>query len=109
MGKRKDTITASESRRGIDVLERELAKEPRLFKVILLNDDYTTMEFVVFILQTIFRLPLPDAQKVMLNVHTQGSGVCGIYPLEIAETKVATVYMLARQSNFPLRCAVEPE
>lgn len=78
-----------------------------MFKVLLLNDDYTTMEFVVEILIQVFSKSLEAATEIMLNVHHQGMGVCGVYPLEIAETKIETVHSLARERGFPLRCALE--
>jgi ATP-dependent Clp protease adaptor protein ClpS len=86
----------------------ERVKHPPLFRVILLNDDYTTMEFVVFVLQTVFHLSGEQATAIMLAVHKNGSGVAGIYTKEVAETKVAIVTHLARQSEHPLKCVVEP-
>jgi ATP-dependent Clp protease adaptor protein ClpS len=86
--------------------ERKL-KTPRLYKVLLLNDDYTTMEFVVYVLQSIFRLPEAEAVQVMLHVHKNGTGVAGVYPRQIAETRVAQVEALARQHEYPLRCNLE--
>ena len=82
-------------------------KEPHMYKVLLHNDDYTTMEFVVYILIVIFRKSMEEAQKIMLNVHRQGIGVCGIFIYEIAETKVETVMQLARQNGYPLKCSME--
>jgi ATP-dependent Clp protease adaptor protein ClpS len=86
--------------------ERKL-KTPRLYKVLLLNDDYTTMEFVVYVLQSIFRLPEAEAVQIMLHVHKNGMGVAGVYPRQIAETRVAQVEALARQHEYPLRCNLE--
>ena len=80
---------------------------PAMFKVLMHNDDYTTMEFVVNALETVFHLPPAEAHRVMLNIHTQGVGVCGTYPYEIAETKVARVHSLARQAGYPLKCSLE--
>ena len=101
----------TERQTGGEVLERtrQETKKPELFKVLLLNDDYTTMEFVVHILETVFNKEPPDAYRIMMAVHTQGQGLCGVYPFEVAETKVATVVDLARGSGFPLRAAMEPE
>jgi ATP-dependent Clp protease adaptor protein ClpS len=82
-------------------------KQPPLYKVLIHNDDYTTMEFVVFILQTVFQHEEVEAVQIMLNVHRQGVGVAGIYTYEIAETKVAQVESLARAREFPLLCTVE--
>jgi ATP-dependent Clp protease adaptor protein ClpS len=94
-----------------DVLERtkQETKKPELFKVLLLNDDYTTMDFVVDILETVFNKAPAEAYRIMMAVHTQGQGLCGVYPFEVAETKVATVVDLARGQGFPLRATMEPE
>ena len=78
-----------------------------MYKVLLHNDDYTTMEFVVEILMTVFNKRFETATRIMLNVHQQGVGLCGVYPYEIAETKVETVHKLAREHGFPLRCTME--
>ena len=83
--------------------------EPRLFKVLLHNDDYTTMEFVVEVLITVFRKSAEEATMIMLNVHHQGIGLCGVFPYELAETKVETVDALARERGFPLKCTMEKE
>ena len=84
-------------------------KRPQLFRVILINDDYTPMEFVVMVLQQFFRLAHDDAVQIMLNVHTKGSGVCGVYPSEIAQTKVREVMNFAKENEHPLQCTMEPE
>jgi len=86
---------------------QEKTKEPPLFKVLLHNDDYTTMEFVVSVLESIFNMPEGQAIQVMLNVHTQGVGVAGVYTYEIAETKVNKTIELARENEFPLLCTME--
>ena len=86
--------------------ERRL-KKPKLYKVLLHNDDYTTMEFVVFILQGIFHRSESDAVQIMLHVHRQGLGVAGVYTREIAESRVVQVEALARAHEFPLRCSAE--
>ena len=83
--------------------------EPPMYKVMLLNDDYTTMEFVIEILVYVFQKSSEEATRIMLNVHRSGVGVCGIYPFEIAETKVETVDNLARENGFPLKCIMERE
>ncbi|RME60482.1 MAG: ATP-dependent Clp protease adapter ClpS [Candidatus Dadabacteria bacterium] len=85
----------------------EELREPKKFKVILLNDDYTTMEFVVDILEKVFNKSPSEATKIMLKVHNEGQAVCGIYPKEIAEAKVETVHRLARKEGFPLMCTME--
>lgn len=92
----------------VEVAIREKLAEPQKARVLLLNDDYTSMEFVVRILMEVFRKNLREATAIMLNVHEKGRGVCGIYPIEVAETKVAIVHARARAEGFPLRCAVEP-
>ena len=94
-----------------EVLERtrQETKKPELFKVLLLNDDYTPMEFVVDILESVFNKAPAEAHRIMMAVHTQGQGLCGVYPFEVAETKVATVVDLARGQGFPLRATMEPE
>ncbi len=84
-------------------------KRPPLYKVILLNDDYTPMEFVVEILKAIFHKPHAEATRIMLHVHQNGMGVAGVYPCEIAETKVRTVEEIARQNEYPLKCVMEKE
>lgn len=82
-------------------------KRPPLYRVILLNDDYTPMEFVVEVLQKIFSLDRTTATRIMLEVHTKGKGVCGVFTYEIAETKVAQVTGLAQQHQHPLLCTME--
>ncbi|MBT8092075.1 MAG: ATP-dependent Clp protease adapter ClpS [Gammaproteobacteria bacterium] len=82
-------------------------KQPPLYRVLLINDDFTPMEFVVDILETIFGMERTRATQVMLEVHTKGKGVCGVYNYEIAETKVAQVMGLARQHQHPLLCTME--
>jgi ATP-dependent Clp protease adaptor protein ClpS len=89
--------------------EQTKTKRPPLYKCILLNDDYTPMEFVVEILKEIFHKPHAEATRIMLHVHQNGMGVAGIYPYEIAETKVRTVEELARESQYPLKCVLEKE
>lgn len=105
------TRSRKETGQGVAVSDKSeiRTRKPRLYKVLLLNDDYTTMDFVVFILQSIFHLENNRAQKVMLAVHEQGSGLAGIYPKDVAETKIFAVHQMARQSGFPLRCNMEPE
>jgi ATP-dependent Clp protease adaptor protein ClpS len=84
-------------------------KRPSMFKVMLLNDDYTPMEFVVDLLKTVFHKPHAEATKIMLWVHQNGMGVAGVYPFEVAETKVRTVEELAREAQYPLKCVMEKE
>lgn len=100
-----------ERQEGGEVLERtrQETRKPDLYKVLLLNDDYTTMDFVVEILEQIFHKHPAEAYRIMMQVHTQGKGLCGVYPFEVAETKVAAVVDSARENGFPLRAALEPE
>ena len=86
---------------------RPKLKRPPLFRVVLLNDDYTPMEFVVDVLQRIFGMDRTKATRIMLEVHTRGKGVCGVYTYEIAETKVAQVNAYSRQHQHPLLCTME--
>ena len=85
-----------------------LFKEPPIYKVLLLNDHYTTMEFVVVVLEQIFHKSAEEAAQIMLAVHRAGSGLAGLYPKEVAETKVAIVQHMARKEGFPLQCVMEP-
>jgi len=82
-------------------------KKPPLYKVLIHNDHYTTMEFVVFILQTVFNKPESEAIRIMLKVHIEGVGLAGIYPYEIAEMKVEKVMQLAQANEYPLLCTIE--
>ncbi|MCX7027512.1 MAG: ATP-dependent Clp protease adaptor ClpS [Spirochaetes bacterium] len=82
-------------------------QEPEEYRVILLNDDFTTMEFVVSILMTIFHKTLPEATKIMIDVHRKGRGNVGEYSYDIAATKINQVHLLARQMGFPLKCTME--
>ena len=104
-------MAGTERRTEGEVLERtkQETKKPELFKVLLLNDDYTTMDFVVEVLEGVFNKAPAEAYRIMMAVHTQGHGLCGVYPFEVAETKVATVVDLARAQGFPLRATMEPE
>jgi ATP-dependent Clp protease adaptor protein ClpS len=88
---------------------RQETKEPSLYRVILLNDNYTTMDFVIRVLETVFNKPPAEATQIMLSVHKKGTGLCGVYTREIAEMKVITVHDLASQSGFPLKCIMEKE
>lgn len=88
------------------LLEPDL-QEPRRFRVLLHNDDYTTMEFVIAVLREIFRKTEEEATAIMLSVHEKGMGQCGVYTHEIAETKVAQVHTRARRAGFPLKCTLE--
>ncbi len=87
--------------------ENEKNEEPPMYRVLLHNDDYTSMEFVVKILETIFNKSTEAATIIMLKVHKEGMGICGVYTCEIAETKVKTVHLLAKEMGFPLKCTME--
>jgi ATP-dependent Clp protease adaptor protein ClpS len=92
---------------GIATKTRAKPKKPSQFKVLMLNDDYTPMEFVVLVLKRFFQMDLEQATRVMLHVHQKGVGVCGIFPYEIAETKVNQVMDFARKNQHPLQCTLE--
>jgi ATP-dependent Clp protease adaptor protein ClpS len=112
------TITAMAERRGDDAdgddtgtglatRTRARTKQPTPYRVLLLNDDYTPMEFVVLVLQRFFRMDMEAATRVMLHVHQKGVGVCGVFTYEVAETKVTQVMDFARQNQHPLQCTLE--
>jgi ATP-dependent Clp protease adaptor protein ClpS len=92
---------------GIATRTRTKPKKPSQYKVLMLNDDYTPMEFVVMCLKRFFRMDLEQATRVMLHVHQKGVGVCGVFPYEVAETKVNQVMDFARQNQHPLQCTLE--
>ena len=92
---------------GIATKTRAKPKKPSQFKVLMLNDDYTPMEFVVLVLKRFFHMDMEQATRVMLHVHQRGVGVCGIFPYEIAETKVNQVMDFARENQHPLQCTLE--
>jgi len=91
----------------VEEKSRTQIDEPSMFRVLMHNDDYTTMEFVVDVLEAVFHKTPPEANQIMLNIHMRGVGTCGIFPFEIAETKVAKVHRMAKQEGFPLRCSLE--
>jgi ATP-dependent Clp protease adaptor protein ClpS len=96
-------------RTGLVTKTRPKTKKPSLYKVLLLNDDYTPMEFVVLVLEKYFAKSREDAERVMLHVHQKGVGICGVYTFEIAETKVTQVMDFSRANNHPLQCTMEKE
>jgi len=104
-----DGGTATETHSQPQTKTRERLKHPRRYKVLLHNDDFTTMEFVVAILEHVFHHGESTAAVIMLHVHHHGIGVAGIYTFEVAETKVAQVMELARKAEFPLQCTMEPD
>lgn len=94
---------------GLETKERQKTRKPPLYKVLLLNDDYTTMDFVIHILENVFRKSPVEATQIMLHVHKKGVGTAGVYTREIAETKINTVHELAARKQFPLKCKMEKE
>jgi ATP-dependent Clp protease adaptor protein ClpS len=101
----------ADRRREGEVAEKTRPKteEPKLYQVLLHNDDYTTMEFVVEILESVFAKSPAEAYRIMIHVHTRGTGIAGVYPFEVAETKVVMVEERAQEAGHPLRCSIEPE
>lgn len=94
---------------GETLTRREIrTAEPPMYRVVLLNDNYTTMEFVTLILENVFRKSSAEARRIMLTVHEKGSGIAGVFTKEIAETKIAIVHHIAAQNEFPLKCTMEP-
>ncbi len=93
----------------LEVKERQKTERPHLYKVFLLNDDYTTMDFVVHILESVFRKNPVEATSIMLHVHKKGRGLAGVFTRDIAETKISEVHGLAREHEYPLRCEMEKE
>lgn len=94
---------------GTAVITKKKIAIPKKYKVLLHNDDYTTMEFVIFILQSVFHKSLDEAEAIMMEVHKKGIGVCGVYTFEIAETKAMKVRGLAKTHGHPLECTIEEE
>lgn len=101
------SVEVTDPRIAGEIQVREILELPKRFKVLLHNDDYTTMEFVVHVLRTIFGKTESEAHAVMLKVHQEGMGVCGVYTAEIAEAKVALVLHMAKKNGFPLKCTME--
>ncbi len=94
---------------GVATEIEKKVKRPTLYRVLLHNDDYTTQEFVVYILMSIFHHSPERAYEIMMHVHTRGVGVAGLYPYEMAEAKMTRVHTLARENEYPLKCSMEPE
>jgi len=103
----KDDEGSGDSQIGVATKTRTKPKKPNQYKVLMLNDDYTPMEFVVLVLKRFFSMDLEQATRVMLHVHQRGVGVCGVFPYEIAETKVNQVMDFAKQNQHPLQCTLE--
>ncbi|WP_417517080.1 ATP-dependent Clp protease adapter ClpS [Minwuia sp.] len=102
-----DKRSDSDNETGVVTKTRPRTKKPSLWRVLMLNDDYTPMEFVVYVLQRYFNKDQDAATQIMLHVHQRGVGVCGVYPYEVAETKVTQVMNLARENQHPLQCTLE--
>jgi len=96
---------------GTQLREKEetRTREPDMFRVVLLNDDYTTMDFVVWVIQEIFHKPAAEATRIMMDVHKKGKGIVGVYSYDIARTKAVQVKQLAKENEYPLECVVEKE
>jgi len=90
-----------------DVKNDQEIREPKMYRVLLHNDDYTTMDFVIEVLISIFHKPAADATRIMIDVHKKGNGICGVYNYDIAATRVVRVHQLARRREFPLKCSLE--
>jgi ATP-dependent Clp protease adaptor protein ClpS len=104
-----DKIGRDDPQTGVVVKSKPKTKKPSLYKVLLLNDDYTPMEFVVHVLERFFNKSREEATRIMLHVHRRGVGVCGVYTYEVAETKVTQVIDFARRHEHPLQCTLEKE
>ena len=105
----KSPIKRDDSDTNVITKSRTKTQKPSMYKVLLLNDDYTPMEFVVHVLEAFFNKTGEDAYRIMLHVHQKGVGVCGVYTYEVAETKVTQVMDYARQNNHPLQCTLEKD
>jgi len=94
---------------GVVTRSKSKIGRPKRYKVLLLNDDYTTMEFVVYVLEKIFKKSPAEAVQIMLSVHQKGSGLCGVFSQQVAEAKIEMVHKVARENKHPLKCAMEEE
>ena len=104
-----DNQRGDDPRTGVVIKTRPKVKKPSMYKVLMLNDDYTPMEFVVHVLQRFFNKTTEQATQIMLHVHQKGVGVCGVFTFEVAETKVTQTMDLARKNQHPLQCTLEKE
>lgn len=101
------TVHEGDAEGGIQLEDQQKLKEPEMYRVILHNDHYTTMDFVIEVLVTVFHMPTAKATQVMLDVHRKGVGMCGVYTYDIAVTKVEQVHLMAKAREYPLRCSYE--
>jgi ATP-dependent Clp protease adaptor protein ClpS len=101
--------TDRDEQSGTATVSKQKVQPPRMYKVLMHNDDYTTMEFVILVLQKFFNKTHDEAQAIMLAVHQKGFGVCGVYTFEVAESKAAKVVKYARDNGHPLQCSTESE
>lgn len=109
MSRKNNSKDDGDARGGIVTKTEPKTKRPSLYKVLLLNDDYTPMDFVVYILERFFSKSTDEANRIMMHVHQKGVGICGVYTYEVAETKVAQVMNFSRQHQHPLQCTMEKE
>jgi ATP-dependent Clp protease adaptor protein ClpS len=100
--------TDKDEQSGVATIKKVKLQAPRMHKVIMHNDDYTTMEFVIHVLEKYFNKNTTEAHAIMLEVHTRGFGICGLFTFEVAESKVAKVIKYARENGHPLKCSTEP-
>ena len=105
----RDRDNGDDLERGVAVKSRPKTKKPSMYKVLMLNDDYTPMEFVIYVLESFFSMSHDEATQVMLHVHQKGVGVCGVFTYEIAETKVNQTMDLAQKNEHPLQCTIEKD
>ena len=109
VGQNNDPDNGEDLERGVAVKTRPKTKKPSMYKVLMLNDDYTPMEFVIYVLESFFSMSHDEATQVMLHVHQKGVGVCGVFTYEIAETKVNQTMDLAQKNEHPLQCTIEKD
>ena len=109
VGQNNDPDNGDDLERGVAVKSRPKTKKPSMYKVLMLNDDYTPMEFVIYVLESFFSMSHDEATQVMLHVHQKGVGVCGVFTYEIAETKVNQSMDLAQKNEHPLQCTIEKD
>ena len=109
VGQNSDPGNGDDLERGVAVKSRPKTKKPSMYKVLMLNDDYTPMEFVIYVLESFFSMSHDEATQVMLHVHQKGVGVCGVFTYEIAETKVNQTMDLAQKNEHPLQCTIEKD